>query len=379
MGDDELTTELELEQEDPNESEEELVDPLEPFNPKEIDIVVEPKSLDILIERIRFGEIDMFTDFQRHADLWDNVKMSRLIESVLIRFPLPPFYFDASNDKKWLIVDGLQRLSAIRKFLIESDNKKKLRLKGLEFLTDLNGKSYENLHRDYQRRIKECPITVYLIKPGTPENVKYSVFRRINTGGITLNNQEIRNAMAKPEDRSLLEKLAKHPSMIATMGDLSKRMMDQELVLRFWAFYSFDYLDPKNKKAIALFLDKAMAEFKLSDSEYRTEFERIFDKAITRCQKLLGEAAFEKRPAEESRRRRKNSTLFEVWMVILVKLSEDKFNKLLAKKELFRARLSELLQDNDFANAITFATQKEQHVRIRYEKLNRFLEELLND
>lgn len=249
----------------------------------------------------------------------------------------------------------------------------------MEFLTDLNGKSYENLHRDYQRRIKECPITVYLIKPGTPENVKYSVFRRINTGGITLNNQEIRNAMAKPEDRSLLEKLAKHPSMIATMGDLSKRMMDQELVLRFWAFYSFDYLDPKNKKAIALFLDKAMAEFKLSDSEYRTEFERIFDKAITRCQKLLGEAAFEKRPAEESRRRRKNSTLFEVWMVILVKLSEDKFNKLVAKKELFRARLSELLQDNDFANAITFATQKEQHVRIRYEKLNRFLEELLND
>lgn len=373
MSTNEITTELEIEQPDPNESDEELVDPLEPFNPKDIDIVVEPKSLDILIERIKFDEIDMYTDFQRHADLWDNVKMSRLIESVLIRFPLPPFYFDASDDKKWLIVDGLQRLSAIRKFLID----KKLRLTGLEFLTDLNGQGYDKLHRDYQRRIKECPVTVYLIKPGTPANVKYSVFRRINTGGITLNNQEIRNAMAKPEDRKLLERLAKHPSMLATMGDLSKRMMDQELVLRFWAFYRFDYLEPKNKKAIALFLDKAMDEFKWSDSEYRVEFEKTFDKAITRCHRLLGETAFEKQQAEESRRRRKNSTLFEVWMVTLAKLSEADFESLETNKDFFKEELTKLLQDNDFISAITFATQKELHVRIRYDKLNQFLEWML--
>lgn len=373
MDNDEITTELELEQPDPNELEEDFFDSSEPFDPKDIDIVVEPKSLDILIERIKFGEIDMYTDFQRHADLWDNVKMSRLIESVLIRFPLPPFYFDASNDKKWLIVDGLQRLSAIRKFLID----KKLRLTGLEFLTDLNGKSYDTLHRDYQRRIKECPVTVYLIKPGTPADVKYSVFRRINTGGITLNNQEIRNAMAKPEDRKLLERLAAHPSMLATMGDLSKRMMDQELVLRFWAFYRFDYLEPKNKKAISLFLDKAMDEFKSSDSKYRIEFEKTFEKAISRCHRFLGEDAFEKQPAKESRRRRKNSTLFEVWMVTLAKLSEEEFEILEINKDLFKEALTKLLQDNDFINAISFATQKELHVRIRYDKLNQFIDGLL--
>ncbi|MEJ2419335.1 MAG: DUF262 domain-containing protein, partial [Exilibacterium sp.] len=248
-------TELDEELTSPDADEEtEFLDPaMKPFNPSEIDIVVEPKSLDALIERIQHNEIDMNTDFQRHADLWDNRKMSRLIESILIRFPLPAFYFDASDDENWLIVDGLQRLSSIRKFVII----KKLRLSGLEFLTNLNGKTYDQLPLTYQRRIKECPITVYMIKPGTPDDVKYSVFRRINTGGLTLNNQEIRNAMAKPRDRELLEELANLGYSKAMLGDLSKRMKDQELVLRFWAFYRFDYLDSENKKEIAPFLDMA--------------------------------------------------------------------------------------------------------------------------
>jgi hypothetical protein len=59
--------------------------------------------------------------------------MSRLIESILIRFPLPAFYFDATNDDKWLVVDGLQRLSSIRKFVVEKNTSENLRLRGLEY------------------------------------------------------------------------------------------------------------------------------------------------------------------------------------------------------------------------------------------------------
>jgi hypothetical protein len=83
-------TELDAELVDPgiDDEEPELLDEvMHPFNPTDIDIVVEPKSLDALIKRIKHNEIDMNTDFQRHADLWDNRKMSRLIESILIRFP----------------------------------------------------------------------------------------------------------------------------------------------------------------------------------------------------------------------------------------------------------------------------------------------------
>ena len=220
---------------------------VEPFDPTEINIVPKQDTLRNLIERLRNDEIDMNTDFQRHADLWSPSQMSRLIESILIRFPLPAFYFDASDDNKWLVVDGLQRLSSIRKFVVngKEGSSKPLRLCGLEYLKALNGSIYNALSRQYQRRIDECPITLYLIQPGTPDNVKYSVFRRINTGGLVLNNQEIRNALAKPRERKFLQELAEDENLVRTMGDQSKRMVDQELVLRFISFYIQDYLNSK--------------------------------------------------------------------------------------------------------------------------------------
>jgi len=369
-------SELELELIDSDDAEGEFFDTvMEPFNPSDIDIVIEPKSLDSLIERIKHNEIDMNTDFQRHAELWDNKKMSKLIESILIRFPLPAFYFDASEDENWLIVDGLQRLSTIRKFVL----KKELKLSGLEFLTDLNGKNYDALHRTYQRRINECPVTVYLIKPGTPSEVKYSIFRRINTGGLTLNNQEIRNAMAKSGDRQFLQELASQECMISMMGDLSKRMADQELVLRFWAFYKFDYLDKKNQKVIAIFLDKAMDEIKKSDDEYRDILRETFNKAITRCHLLLGEHAFEKEPSGSGGKKRKNTTLFEVWMATMGKCDATIIKKLENKKEEFKQKYKELLKDTEFFNAITYSTQKAENVKIRYEKINQLISEIVND
>lgn len=359
-----------------DEEEPELLDEvMYPFNPTDIDIVVEPKSLDALIKRIQHNEIDMNTDFQRHAELWDNRKMSRLIESILIRFPLPAFYFDASDENNWLIVDGLQRLSTIRKFVLD----KKLRLNGLEFLTELNGKTFDKLHRQYQRRIEECPVTVYMIKPGTPDDVKYSVFRRINTGGLTLNNQEIRNALAKPRDREALEYLANLEYSKAMLGDLSKRMKDQELVLRFWAFYRFDYLDPRNKKEIASFLDKAMEDIKKGDEKYREEFKYRYSIAIKRCHQLLGKSGFEKDPSSDSRKRSKNSTLFEVLMVAMARLEESEFIFLFSKKLEFRNMLSALLRDSDFFNAITYSTQKKDHVAIRYNEIEKLIKTVLND
>jgi hypothetical protein len=146
------------------------------MNPSEIDISGEPKSLDSLIKRIKHNEIDMNTDFQRRADFWTNRTMSLFIESILIRIPMPAFCFDASDENNWLIVDGLHRLSTIRRFVVE----KNLKLVDLQFLPDLNGKTFDELHRSYQRRIEECQVMVYTIKPGMSQQVKFSVFCRIN-------------------------------------------------------------------------------------------------------------------------------------------------------------------------------------------------------
>ena len=107
----------------------------EPFNPVLINIETQTPVLYNIISRLKASppEIDLYPDFQRKDNLWDEGKQSRLIESILISFPLPAFYFDGTDDNKWLVVDGLQRLSAIRNFVIDQS----LSLKEVEYLKNL--------------------------------------------------------------------------------------------------------------------------------------------------------------------------------------------------------------------------------------------------
>jgi len=350
-----------------------------PFDPTKIQIQTKQDTLLNLINRLNNDEIDMNTDFQRHAELWSTVQMSRLIESILIRFPLPAFYFDASNDDKWLVVDGLQRLSTIRKFVVE----KKLRLSGLEYLNNdaknggILGLSYDELPRSLKRRIDECPVTLFLIQPGTPDDVKYGVFRRINTGGLVLNNQEIRNALAKDRERDLLCRLAKDENMVRTMGDQSKRMVDQELVLRFIAFYTMDYL--KSPKNIAAFLDEMMERLKRETEAEFKRLEEAFRRALAYCEQLFGSLAFEKRNGEDNKRKRKNSALFEVWTVSLAKVSDANAMLLVERKDMLNEKMQALVNtDNEFFQAISMATQKRDNVRIRYDRIQKIIQEVLN-
>lgn len=346
----------------------------DPFNPSDINIISKPDTLRNLIERLKFKEIDMNPDFQRHADLWDNSKMSRLIESILIRFPLPAFYFDASDEDRWLIVDGLQRLSSIKKFVVD----KKLKLSGLEYLEDFKGKGYDDLPRTYTRRIDECPVTLFLIQPGTPEPVKYSVFRRINTGGLVLNNQEIRNAMTKPAIRNYLEKLAADDYLKKAIGDQSKRMVDQEMVLRFLAFRFMDY--EQSKKNIATFLDEMVSKLEDSSSDELEKYYQSFQKAVKRCWLIFQETAFEKSiTGENAKRRRKNSTLFEVWTNAMAILSEEDTDKLIQNRDILNQKHLDLVaNDNGYFRSITYSTQKKDHFKTRKAKVAQLIKEVLD-
>ncbi|MCP4117703.1 MAG: DUF262 domain-containing protein [Desulfobacteraceae bacterium] len=346
----------------------------EPFNPSEINIISKVDTLRNLIERLRHDEIDMNTDFQRHAELWDKPKMSRLIESILIRFPLPAFYFDASDDEKWLVVDGLQRLSAIRKFVVD----KRLKLSSLEYLKDFRGFGYDKLPRTYQRRIDECPVTLFLIQPGTPDAVKYSIFRRINTGGLILNDQEIRNAMTKPAIRRFLENLASDEYLKNTIGDQSRRMVDQELVLRFLAFRFMDY--GQSRKNIATFLDEMVKKLEKASNEDLDSYKEEFQTATKRCWQVFQEYAFEKSTTGQiPKRRRKNSTLFEVWTNALARLSEEETDKLILNSNMLTQKHLDLMSnDNDYFRSITYSTQKKDHFRTRKSKVAQIIKEVLD-
>jgi len=204
----------------------------EPFDPSKIRVESKQLSVDWLLNRIKEGELELTPDFQRKAGLWKDDAQSQLIESLLIRIPLPAFYMDATNDDKWLVVDGLQRLTTLKRFVLD----KTLRLRDLEFLQHLEGKTYDEIVRHLQRRINETQLTVYLIDEGTPADVKFNIFKRINTGGLPLSPQEIRHALYQGNATKLLAKLADSDEFKKVTANRiqNERMEDRAFILRLF-------------------------------------------------------------------------------------------------------------------------------------------------
>lgn len=145
-----------------------------PLNPETVRVSSKSMTVESVLKRIKNGKINLALGFQRQSNTWDNVAQSRLIESILLGIFLPAFYIDATNDDEWNVVDGLQRLTTFKTFIIEQD----LELTGLEYFVNLSGKRFDNLPRSYQRRIEQTTLNLYLIEKASPE-VTLNIIRRV--------------------------------------------------------------------------------------------------------------------------------------------------------------------------------------------------------
>ncbi len=343
----------------------------DPFNPQDIDIKTKPMSLDNIIKRLREEEIDLAPDFQRQGNLWPTEKQSQLIESILIKLPLPAFYFDGSDDNKWLVVDGLQRLSAIKNFVVD----KTMALSGLEFLKKLEGFKFEDLPRAYQRQIEEAEIMAYIINPGTPEDVKFNIFKRINTGGLVLAAQEIRHALNQGVPAKFVAELANlHEFKQATGWVIATdRMLDREFVTRFIAFYINSPAD--YKPDLDTFMSKSMGQLKYKTEEELASIKTNFIEAMKLASAIFSRWAFRKVYDITARRKPINKALFEVWSVELAKLTnKEKELALNRKQEILDGFVNLMNQDEFFSSAITSSTSDKTRIKYRFSKI----EELLN-
>ncbi|MFC1515790.1 DUF262 domain-containing protein [Thermodesulfobacteriota bacterium] len=348
----------------------------EPFDPTLIRVETKPLSMDLLISRIREKEINLMPDFQRKAGIWSDAAQSRLIESMLIRIPLPAFYMDASDEDEWLVVDGLQRLTAINRFVI----KKELKLSGLEFLHHLSGMGFNKLPRNFRRRIKETQVTVYLIEKDTPPEVKFNIFKRINTGGLPLSSQEIRHALNQGAATKVLKKLAgsREFKEATDYGIRDHRMAAQECVLRFIAFTLKPYTSYKSSDLDA-FLNSAMVAMNKKKDYELHKLEGSFLRALTVSRDIFGNYAFRKQYIKNSWRNPINKALFETWTVNLSSLNDDQLIELKQKKnELINGFIDLMNGSSGFDSAISQGTGNVAKVKLRFSEIFELIQEVLS-
>lgn len=350
---------------------------IEPFNPKDVDIISQPMVISNIVDQLKYEDILLEPDFQRHPDLWSAKQQSRLIESLIIKIPLPTFYFDSTKDDKLIVVDGLQRLYAIKRFMVlDKEDRDRLVLTDLEYLKEYEGKIFEELPPSIQRRIKAQTLTAYIIRPGTPDNVRTSIFTRINTGGLTLEPAEIKNSVYRGQAANLLKELAHSDEFVkATRNKIdSSRMLDCEFVNRFLAFYLLgikDYLGNLED-----YLNRVMSRLQ-SESKSTIEKCRIdFLKAMKYASDIFGDKAFRKINSD-GRYGKINKPLYDSIAVNLAKLSVEDCEKLLSNREKLLDKYNILLENKKFVDIITSGTAAIINVKGRYETINNLFQEVL--
>ena len=358
-----------------------------PFNPSEINIKIVPRNIGQLVELLEDNQI-LIPKYQRLPNLWSETKKSRFIESLMLDLPIPLFYFDEGDDKKWYVVDGLQRMSTLEHFMIGKGgvgkNKEKLILQNLEFLGEYNGKTWDDLHKDIKRRINGNQVTINLIGKGTPDEVKYTIFSRINQGDVPLKAQEIRTALFQGYRVDFLENLISSDTdsgkifRKVTDGSVkSRRQEDLDFISRFVAFFINSYL----------IYEPDMDRFITTGTKsipVKTIDQRLIQLAFTRSMELafdvFGTDAFRKRVNKTDPRKPINKPLFEVISVTFAKLNDADRKKILSKKEKFITSFIELQKSNSrFWNSITNGTATKENVSIRNREFSNLLKDFLND
>jgi len=357
-----------------------------PFDSEKISITDKPIPLQTMIRRLKEDSITA-PQIQLRADIWDLGQQSRFIESLMLKIPVPIFYIAEDEDGHWKIVDGLQRVTTIEKYVLNGE----LVLKELEFLRKFEGNKFDDLPQQFQNRILETTFQFAIINPSTPQNVQRNIFNRLNTGGIPLNQQEIRHALySGPLFDKLLDELVGSEEFIkATAKSVDdSRMGGCELILRFFAFLIRGVESYPTSGDMDGFLCKTIQIISFMPKHPPIELAKMFNKGISikyctydklrelfylamkRASELFKNHAFRK--AGPTRRKTPiNKSLFETWSVLLSEMEDEKFELLSNNKERLYALLEAVTYHSASKEELSGYISRESHkrpsVRKRYQ------------
>jgi hypothetical protein len=329
----------------------------------------ETRSVAEVVKRIENKRYVLDPDFQRDF-VWPTPKQSKLIESCIMRIPLPVFYVAEARDGRIIVVDGLQRLTTFARFLANQ-----FKLSGLASGEDgtgshaLEGKLFSDLPLNLQERVQDTQLTMYILDAKAPERARLDIFERVNSGE-PLSRQQMRNALYNGPATVWLKQTAESDAFRSATGQTlnPKTMRDREAINRFCAFkllgrntYTAGDMDG--------FLADGLIKLASQSDAQRAALRSAFDGAMVLNRKLFGEHAFRKSlayPDPTPSRTVINISLFEVCAVTMADLN-------LPPEAPARLRLRDavvdLVREDEFARMITYSTNSTIAVQKRFAKM----------
>ena len=329
-------------------------------------------EIESLHGKYKRGKLIIQPDFQRHF-VWDMKKSSRLIESALLDIPLPIIYLSEEKDNKEHVIDGQQRLTSFFSFIDgKFPDDRAFKLTGLKVFNELNRKLFSELEDALQDKIRYYKIRTITFMKESDNNLKFEIFERLNTGSVSLNDQELRNCIYRGEYNDLLKQLSQDNDFLylLSLHGPDTRMKDVELVLRFAAFYHSTYLN--YKPPIRRFLNNEMEKWRLISAKDAEELKRAFKNTVTIIRSLLEKHAFkrfykgtENNPNGYWEPKKFNTSLYDIMMYSFAK--EDK-NVIYRHLDSIREGLIYLMTNNqDFIDSIELSTSSLQAVTKRFD------------
>jgi 5-methylcytosine-specific restriction endonuclease McrA len=262
------------------------------------------------------GRIIIDPEWQRKY-VWDNKRASRLIESFLIDLPIPVIYLAINENGQYEVIDGLQRLTSVFNFFANG-----FALTGLEIQPDLNKKKLGELPPEIQAKLEDTTLRTFELAKNTSHELRFLIFERLNTGGMALNDMEIRNCLYRGSLNNLLKELAETDDFknCVNQKGLDKRMQDRALLLRYLAFYERTY--HKAKKGLKSFFNEFFETYQHAQEDKLKEFRHAFKRSMRACTTVFGDKAFRLRRIYEAKSQkggewtpRINATIFQVLAV----------------------------------------------------------------
>lgn len=266
-------------------------------------------SIGEIINLYRDKELILNPAFQR-LFRWDDDQKTKFIESILIGIPIPQIFVAQQAGGIWSIVDGVQRISTLLQLTGNLDYKKPLILKDCEYLPSIEGYKWEDLQPDLQREFRRAKLDIKIILTEDSIQSQYELFKRLNSGGLHLEDQEIRNCLIIMLDENFYDKVngLKEYENFKKCFSLSQDKLDKEyhmeLILRFFIAKQgkTDYKKYKMSQSFLQdFIDNETAGL-ISDKDFKIDKEiENFKKTFDFLKNTLEKDSFKKFKSENNK------------------------------------------------------------------------------